>query len=106
VSESGQQLALTGMVLADAAASAEWKERWDKAIALLAISGQEFTADDVRDIAGPPGDHVNAAGPRFRSAALAGLIRSVGFRKSTRPALRAHHIMVWVGTRRAVEIPA
>ena len=101
---TGQQLALLGMAQADAAAAPEWKERWDKAIVLLAIGGEEFTADDVREIAGAPDDHPNAAGARFQSAARKGLIRHAGYRKSSREVLHAHPIAVWVGTPKAVNV--
>jgi hypothetical protein len=106
VSASGAQLALEGMALAEAAASEDWQDRWDEAIRLLAGSGREFTADDVREVAGPPTDHPNAAGSRFHTAAMAGLIRRVGYRKSARDVLRAHPIAVWTGTGKALEIPA
>jgi hypothetical protein len=94
---SGAQLALEGMTLADGAASEEWKDRWDRAIAALARTGEEFTADDVRRIAGPPLDHPNAAGARFHAAARRGLIERTGYRKSARQILHAHPIAVWRG---------
>lgn len=94
---SGAQLALDGMFLADKAASMDWKERWDNAIAALARTGQEFTTDEIRKIAGPPEDHPNAAGARLQVAARAGLIRQCGYRKSTRETLHAHPLTCWVG---------
>lgn len=102
----GQQLALAGMTLADQAASDDWKDRWDAAIVALAAMGEEFCADDVREIAGPPTDHPNACGARFQAAARSGLIRPVGYRKSARDVLHAHPIALWVGTAKARESAA
>lgn len=96
---AGEQLALVGMGLARDAASDAWKDRWNQAIAALARTGEEFTADDVRKIAGAPTDHENAAGALFNGAARRGLIRRVGYRKSARDVLHAHPIAVWKGTR-------
>lgn len=95
---SGAQLALDGMFLADQAASQDWKDRWDNAIVALARTGQEFTTDEIRKIAGPPEDHPNAAGARLQVASRAGVIRATGgYRKSTRDTLHAHPLTVWVG---------
>lgn len=106
VDPSADQLKIAGMMLADEAASQDWKDRWDKAIRLLAISGEPFCSDDVREIAGAPEDHPNAAGARFQAAARAGLIRKIGFVKSARAALHAHHVAQWVGTPKAHEAAA
>lgn len=94
--ESEKQL---GMARADAAAEVAWRERVDDAIRLLAAGGGEFTADDVREMTGAPPSHPNAMGARFFHAAKVGVIRSVGFKKSERASLHAHHIRVWTGTR-------
>lgn len=94
---AGAQLALAGMERADAAASPDWRTRWDKAIALLALSGEPFSADDVREIAGPPEDHPNACGARFLAASRSGLVRRVGYRKSSRAVLHAHPVALWEG---------
>jgi len=103
---TGEQLGLLGMALADEAADPAWTDRWDKAIILLAISGELFCSDDVREIAGPPLDHPNACGSRFQSAARRGLIRHVGYRKSTRAVLHAHPVALWIGTAKAREAAA
>lgn len=94
---NGQQLAIAGMTLADNAASPDWKARWDAAIVELAATGRTFCADDVREIAGAPTDHPNAAGARFQAARRAGLIRHAGYRKSARDVLHAHPIALWIG---------
>jgi len=103
---TGEQLGLLGMALADEAASDAWQAKWDRAIILLAISGEPFCADDVREIAGPPEDHPNACGARFQAAARRGLIRHWGYRKSARAVLHAHPIAEWVGTAKAREAAA
>lgn len=101
-----QQLAMDGMLLAEAAASPDWRERWSGAIAALASRGEAFTADQVREIAGEPDDHPNAAGALFHRAARSGLIRRVGYRKSARDVLHAHPIALWEGTSKAREYAA
>jgi hypothetical protein len=97
VTTTGEQLAIAGMTLADQAASTDWKDRWNAAIAQLASVGVEFTADDVRELAGEPTDHPNAIGARFHAAARAGLIKRAGYRKSQRTARHANTVAVWVG---------
>ena len=92
-----------GMAQADGAADPTWRTRLDLAIEYLAGIGDPFTAEDARGLAGDPPDHANAMGSRFSSAAKRGLIRSIGFRKATRPSLHTHVIREWVGTAKARE---
>lgn len=94
--ELGQALRDQGIARVDAAEDPAWRAAADVAIAELAASGEEFTAEDVRRIAGDP-THPNAMGARFRAAAQAGIIRRVGYRASSRVQLHAHPIAVWVG---------
>lgn len=92
----GAQLALAGMN--DAAVGAgEWTQEWERAIAYLATTGEPFTADDVRDLAGEPSDHPNACGAIFNRLAKRGVIARVGYRPSKRPILHAHPIALWIG---------
>lgn len=100
VGEAEKQL---GMARADEAAETAWKERVDDAIRSLAEAGGEFTADDVREITGAPPSHPNAMGARFYAMSKRGVIRRVGFRKSGRASLHAHHIALWTGTRPKTE---
>jgi hypothetical protein len=93
----GDALKERGMGLADAAAAEDWKARWDAAIERLARAGEPFTSDEVRELAGPPTDHPNAAGSRFSTAARRGLIRRVGYRNSTRGTLHSHPLSLWKG---------
>jgi hypothetical protein len=94
---AGEQAKFDGMTLADLAASVDWKRRWDMAIRYLALRGEPFTTDEIRQIAGPPEDHPNAAGARLNSAARAGVIRSIGYAKSKRDVLHSHPLTLWVG---------
>jgi hypothetical protein len=86
-----------GMARADEHADAEWKARVDEAIEDLAATGERFTAEDVRAIAGDPPDHPNAMGARFNAAARRRLIRKVGYQLSNRASLHRHPIAVWEG---------
>lgn len=87
-----------GMARVEAAVSPEWKDRRDFVIRLLAVRGEEFTAEDVRRLAGDPPGHPNAMGPGLATASRAGLIKKVGYRPSDRPTLHRHPIAVWIGT--------
>lgn len=94
----GDALKASGMARADeTSGTSAWKARWDDAITQLARMGDPFTADDVREIAGPPG-HPNAAGSRFLQAARRGVIHRVGFRNSSRDVLHSHPLSLWEGT--------
>ncbi len=86
-----------GMLRADVAASTSWKQDVDAAIVELAATGEPFTAEEVRELAGDPPDHPNAMGARFNAAARAGLIVRVGYRLARRASLHRHPIALWVG---------
>ncbi len=88
-----------GLAKADAGMDVLWREGIDRAIARLARQGCEFTADQVRAIAGdpPPGFSPNAMGARFSAAAKAGIIRSLGYTHSTRVIGHANVVRLWVG---------
>lgn len=94
--KSGAELRDAGMALADGAEDDAWKRAADAAIRALAASGAEFGAEEVRALAGSP-SRPNAFGARFNAAARSGLIRKVGYRKSSRPSLHAHPVAVWRG---------
>lgn len=91
------QLALVGMSTAEEAAS-DWTERWEATICRLAAAGGTFSADDVRDLAGEPVDHPNAAGALFMRLARRGVIRKAGYAPSRREVLHHHNIGRWEGT--------
>lgn len=93
----GWQLALPGMELADSAEPDEWKDRADAAIHYLAGLGKEFTAEDVRAMAGDP-EHQNAFGARMGAASRSGLIVKVGYRTPARATRHCNPLAVWRGT--------
>lgn len=77
----------------------DWKSRCDEALAGLAVTGDDFTSDEVHALVGEPPNHVNALGARFSAAVTAGLITQVGTRRSTRPESHGRHVRIWRGTR-------
>lgn len=79
-------------------AMAPWRAVARQAIIRLALSGREFTSEDVTDIVGQPG-HPNAVGAVLNGAARAGLIYRVGFKGADRPNQHAALISVWRGIR-------
>ncbi len=85
-----------GMSLVDAAVDSAWAKRADAAIATLAASFAEFTAEDVCRIAGRP-DRPNAVGSRLSAWARKGLIYRVDVRKAGRPDAHARLVSVWKG---------
>lgn len=87
-----------GIARVDEATPAEWRDRADFEIRMRAMTGEEFTAQEIRAVVGDPPGHPNAMGARFMAAARAGLIRKVDYRPSDRPSLHRHHIAVWIGT--------
>ncbi len=95
---SGQELRDNGIALVDGAEPLAWKAKADAAIATLAASGLEFTAEDVRAIAGDP-SRPNAMGAAFNRAAKTGTITYVRHAPSSRPTLHRCAIRVWIGTK-------
>jgi hypothetical protein len=95
---------LTGAQLRDIGAAKvsdntpdEWRNSVDGIIMAMASSGEEFTAEDVRDYAGDPPNHHNAMGARFLAAAKSGVIVRVGFANSRRKRSHAAVIAVYRG---------
>ena len=76
----------------------EWRNYVDGIIVTMALSGQEFTAEDVRDFSGDPPNHPNAMGARFLSAVKRGTIVRSGFANSRRRSRHAGMIAVYRGT--------
>ena len=73
----------------------DWRAACDNAIASLAATGQEFTAEDVRAICGDPPNHPNAMGARFLAASRSGLLERVAYRRPARATSHASVIAVW-----------
>jgi len=74
-----------------------WKAEAARAIATLAAAGRDFTAEDVRAVAGDPPSHPNAMGAAFLRAASEGAIIKVGYRSPVRKSSHASVIAVWRG---------
>lgn len=70
-----------------------------KAIEDLASSNREFTADDIRAIAGPvpAGYHYNVIGAVVEAARRSCLIRCVGYARSRSVVGHGNRIAVWRG---------
>jgi hypothetical protein len=92
-----ERLKAEGMARAAGAVDADWRARADRAIVQLAIGGQPFTAEEVRQIAGDP-DRPNAFGAVFNTAARRGLIRKVDYQLATRKSRHRNLVTVWEGT--------
>jgi hypothetical protein len=74
----------------------KWVEDCDITIRCMALSGEEFSAEDVRSMAGDP-PTPNAMGARFLQASRQGIIRRVGYRQATRPDAHARVLAVYIG---------
>ena len=72
-----------------------WKARARQAIIDLALTGREFTSEDVRQRAGDPPTN-NVIGAMLNAAARSGVIRRAGYGKADRPAAHARVITRWV----------
>jgi hypothetical protein len=90
----GQQLRKQGMRRVLDATDLRWKQAANKALAHLAESGQPFTAEDVRAIAGDP-PRPNAMGAILRAGARRHDLIKVGRQPATRPELHASELTVW-----------
>jgi hypothetical protein len=85
-----------GIARADAAADPNARAAIDAAIARLAATGEEWSANELR--VHVPGITGAIMGARFSAAAKAGLIRDTGKRvPSTLGSTHAHEVRVWVG---------
>ena len=78
----------------DLAEGTIWKSKADAAIQFLTETGCDFTADDVRSMAGDP-RHPNAMGARLLKASKGGLIKCVGIGQSTRAEAQARAVRIW-----------
>ena len=86
-----------GSGIAGALASA-WRVKAAQAMASLAASGEEFSADDLVAIAGEP-PVPNMLGAVFLAASRADQINAVGFTQAARPSARARVQRTWRGAR-------
>lgn len=76
--------------------ASDWRAKAATAMDELAASGEEFSADQLVEKAGPP-PHPNMLGPTFANAARADLINAVGFRQATRASAHARIQRTWKG---------
>lgn len=95
--EDGRRNRDRGMQTATYATDVAWVRACDAAIRMLAATGDEFDAEVVRSIVGPPVGSPNALGPRIGAAARRGLIVKVGYRQALRPERNAGPLAVWRG---------
>ena len=93
----GQVLRDAGTESVSANTPPDWKAKCDRAILMLAVKGERFTAEDVRLVAGDPPNHPNAMGARFLAAAKEGLIEKVGYGKPVRASRHANPVAIWRG---------
>lgn len=80
----------------EAHAPADWKNAASAVLARLAASREPFTTDDVW-AALPQPPEPRAIGALIRSAAMAGKIRRVGWRASSRPECHSRPVAMWSG---------
>lgn len=80
-------------------ADVEYRHQLYRAIQECAATGTTFSADHVRALAGepPPGQSSNIIGAVFNHAAKAGLIRTVGFTRSSQVRGHANTIRLYKG---------
>jgi hypothetical protein len=78
-----------------------WRDRVNQAISQLARKPVDFTADEVRAVAGEPpqGTHYNALGALIQHAARRGQIEPVGFTRSYRVCGHGNLVRLWRGAR-------
>lgn len=74
-----------------------FKDSVRRAVGMLAASGREFTAEDVREITGDPPNHYNAMGANIFACVKAGMIRKVGYTQAKRPSTHASLLQVYRG---------
>lgn len=88
-----------GIAAVESHASKEYRCKLIGAIEVLIERGGEFTADDVRQIAGDPPatTHPNIAGAIVNRAARDGIIRMVGYGISSRPQGHGNLVRRWIG---------
>lgn len=95
----GRRLRDEGMASVDAHESEEWRAYVDSIVEVFAASGEPFTAEEVRLIAGDPPHHPNAMGARFAYHIKRKTIERVGVRNATRGSAHARALMVYKGRR-------
>lgn len=96
--EEARQRRDHGAQFAEWSLDSRWRLACEHAIADLAASGREFTADDVTDRIGPAlGSATGGMGAMFRKMVTAGVIQPVGYRQSRRAERHGSVVRVWRG---------
>lgn len=90
---AGEAAKSRGMSVA-LAAHPDDRAKVEAAVRQLAATGRPFSANDARAVHGVTGGVVGAV---FSSLASAGVIRSIGYEKSTKASTHAHPVATWVG---------
>ena len=94
----GERLKEAGMAAAAKAVDVAWRERFDRRVEVLAMTGEMFTSEDVTAEVGlPPSGSVNAIGARMAAAARRGVIVRLGDVKARRPNRHAARVSQWAG---------
>lgn len=90
------------------AVSSSYARVFMRALKACALSGQPFTSEEVRQVAGEPtvyGAHPSSVGALMTSAGKKGYIEQTGdYRKATSKRSHAAMLALWVGTERAREM--
>lgn len=75
-----------------------WHDAAEYAMQYLANTGQEFTADTLRDLLdGHEPEQLNAIGGLFMSWSRQNLIRKIGYRTSKATRRNGGAIAIWIG---------
>jgi hypothetical protein len=96
---TGKQLRDIGAAQVSENTCEEWVQTCDGIIMAMAASGVDFTAEDVRGMAGDPPHHPNAMGARFLAASKRNIIVRIGFSNSKRRERHASMLAVYKGAR-------
>jgi len=99
LAQSATELRDEAIAAVNATTPSQWAQDCDNAIAAMAASGAEFTAEDVRSFAGDPPKPA-AMGARFLAACKRGLIRRVGVTNAKRRSSHACLLPVYQGAAR------
>jgi hypothetical protein len=94
---TGAQLRDQGIELVRSHTPEQWKEAQAEAIMTLALAGNPFTAEDVRDICGDPPNSVNAMGAGINAAVKAGIMVQAGYILAQRPSAHRRLLRVYIG---------
>jgi hypothetical protein len=93
----GQELRDRGVERVLAHEEEVYKHRTLGVIAAFALTGEDFTADDVRAVVGDPPHHPNVLSALFRKARQIGIIVPVGIGTAQRKSRHAGLNRVWRG---------